>query len=416
MGGMQGFSVAGKGAVLVNFPTLSEWKRLSCVGSPAGPPFRRNDPGLVRIDALVEAYNNAKNTMAMAGERQYLLGELFVACVRWLNGMKFDIKVEQARRSAVMSLSFTTSAVLAAAFQCSANEVGPRLINMFGKTMDISGIGKDASRAASIYLDDAKRQQWRVVFRAARAYKFSENPNPKAPLELLDTEDYGKKMEKWDGETRNGGGYVLSTSDELYVAPLTGKSMTKLAEDEGIPVFHSGFMGGAPVQCAGMIVIKQGVVKEIYNNSGHYLPVDTALVRMLRLCEAVGMSIKDIEVSPMGAGGTFKGDVFLKENGNWEKIRKAACQSLWTRYSAATNKETVLRQLVTERFNSLMNAFGVDHKAKPGETSTKRVWGEQEAWKAAYQGICWDLALWDPTMRARANRPPIPRVGHLVGV
>lgn len=436
MGCMQGFSVVGKGAVLANFPTLAEWKKISSVGSPSSPPFRRDDSGLLRIDTLVESYNKAKSKSA--GEQQYLLGELFVACTRWLNNMKFDKKMEEKRREAIMSLSFTATKDLAAAFECPPGDVAPRLINMFGKTMDSSGFSKDAPKAASIYLDYATRQQWRVIFRNGRAYRFSSTRDPKAPLNLLDTKLYEDQMEKnrWS-EDRSGAGYVLSTGDELYVAPMSGKSGTGIAERDGLPVFHSGFMGSAPVQCAGMIKIEHGIVKRIFNNSGHYQPVNTALVRLLRLFESVGMNPKTIEVIPMNSTVSFSGDVFLKENGNWETIRKTACQSLYDQYQKATNKNEALRELVTERFDSLMNAYGKDHRGEYRaknespekkllreererrirlqsiggfvEQPAKEIQSEQEIWRTAYRGVCWDLALFEPAMNARANLPPIPR-------
>ena len=136
-----------------------------------------------------------------------------------------DKRMEAGRRPAIMRLNFTVTKELAGAFQCTTAEVPERLRNTFGKSLAPLGVGLDTGKTADRYLSSAQREQWRAVFRGGKAYKFSENRDSNAPLELLDTDDYDTliKMESKPDGRHAQAGFVLSTSDELYVAPLIRK-------------------------------------------------------------------------------------------------------------------------------------------------------------------------------------------------
>jgi hypothetical protein len=382
----------------VPFPNLQDWKKASCVGTAIGPPLRKNDPGLVRIDDLVAAYNQANNAGAKAGEKQYLLGELFFATLHWNNNYKTDRRMDAGRRTAIMSLNLTVANVLSAAFQCGLGELPARLNNLFGKALSVHGVTVDAN-STRFYLDAAKREQWRVGFRGGKAYKFETlNTDPKAPPVLLNTQAYVDDKEQRQGDC----GYALSMSDELYVGPLLGKEKSGVAVRDAKPVFHSSFMGGRPVQCAGMITVKDGIVTQLSGDSGHYQPVDTDMVKVLQLLKSTGMPLKQIEVRGYNKEKKtvevvwFNGDEFLQKNGNWEILRKTACQPLWNDYNS---KKYTLRELVTQRYDAFKLPYGKNR-------------GDQELWKMAYESVCWDLAVFDPKWNEEAKKPPIPRTAH----
>lgn len=315
------------------FPSLMQWKTDSCIGTAWTPPKRANDPGLVTIDNLVDAYNRAKTGVRPAGERQYLLGELFFATLHWQNHHMEDKRMKAGRRPAIMRLNFTVTKELAVAFQCTAAEVPERLRNMFGKSLAPLGVGLDTGKTADRYLSSAQREQWRAVFRGGKAYKFSENRDSTAPLELLDTDDYDTliKMESKPDGRHAQAGFVLSTSDELYVAPLIRKQDSQDAyfTSKGTPVVHSSFMGGRPVQCAGMITFEKGLITQITTESGHYQPATSSLMNVLQLAKSVGMDPKDIQVMGMlGPNTRAHGSVVMhswqKTGIGWPSARKPA--------------------------------------------------------------------------------------------
>ncbi len=422
--------VVGKGAVLQSFPTLQDWKKMSYVsmmtlsGGSVAEGWRRMDPVLLRIDALVDAYNQAKNGDGKAGELQYLLGELFLATVYWANHyMKDSQHMDARRKAAVMSLSFTVTKELANALQCPPGEVGTRLYNMFGKALEHDKALTDA-KDPSHYLDAAKRQQWRIIFRGGKAYRFTDRKATLESLVPLDTREYAGVMTAVGDEERGGDcGYALSMSNDLYVAPLLGRDIGKYhkpgeraqvvnyqAKKKGVgveiktnldeaPVYHSSFLGGWPVQCAGMITAKDGIITAVTNESGHYQPKDTALVKLLQLLKQVGMDPSNIDIQGSRvAGGPYKGAEFLQKSGDWEAMRKSARKFLWDRYNtlAKANAESALRTLVQERFDGLKLSLG-------------KSLSRYDLWKYAYQDVCRDLAVFDPgTWEARAKGAPIP--------
>jgi hypothetical protein len=291
-----------------SIPTVDEWKKKSCVGSAYGGPYRRNDPGLVRIDTIVDAYSHTKNTGTGAGGQQYLLGELFFATLHWHNHYKQDKCMEAGRAAAIMSLNLTCANVLATAFQCPLGNLGEKLNKLFGKSMTEHGINMDKDRK-QFYLDGAQRENYRIIFVGGLAFQLSEMKDPKAAPVLFDTTRYGEMMKRVGDDGRHGEcGFVLSMSDELYAGPLLSHNYAKYSPEEisgkvlhisvndrvaQVPLaFHSSFMGGKPVQCAGMITVHGGVFEDISTQSGHYAPGAPDLLKMLKLLRSVGADLK----------------------------------------------------------------------------------------------------------------------------
>lgn len=66
---------------------------------------------------------------------------------------------------------------------------------------------------------------------------------------------------------------------------------------------HSSFSGGKKVRCAGTWVVKNGKVKNMDNNSGHYQPTDGHFLTLLQLIEQAGATDGETRV---GTHGTTK--------------------------------------------------------------------------------------------------------------
>jgi hypothetical protein len=427
-------NIAKMGGVLAQFPTLQQWKQLSCVGAPMGPPFRRNDPALLNIDALVEAYNRVsadKTPGETSGQKVFLLGELFFACLYWANNfMKAPPNTMAAgRKPAIMSLSFTVTKELASVLKCGPGEVPSRLEYMFGRTLTAHGVRMDINHPN--YLDAAKREQWRIVFQGGRAYRFPDKSASMSSLELLDTSAYGQAMifaekgrledltgDKEEADRHGDCGFALSTSNELYVGPLLGdKHMSekyrsdlqkRIGETKDLgdaPTYHSSFLAGRPVLCAGIITARDGIVTEISPASGHYQPGNTDLLKVLQLLKTVGMNLRKIELYSFESMELGNAEDFVKANGDWKAIRRSSCQALWNLFTLdyqrkqKMSEETAFRKCVQDRFDALTLTSG-------------RHLDDNARWERAYQYVCWDFALFDPKWEARGRKPPIPRTLH----
>lgn len=286
-------------------PTVQAWKKDSSVGN-LFTPKRRNDPTLLRIDRMVKSLNKQQ----AAGPYAYKLGGLFSTTMYWNNNYKYNRQMEAGRRDAIMKLNLFTGNQLARLHNCGLGGLAFKLQELYGKSMDQYGVDLDgAGGVDGGYMSPDKRERYRVVFRNGLAHRFSTklSAKPNMALKLIHTPDA-------PGDTaREGSGFVFSLSNELFVGAF---GMGNIG-----PTYHSSFMGGRPVKCAGMIIIEHGVVTQIRNDSGHYRPSDESLAQVLRHLKTIGADISKITVEQHKDGGTRAGGVpFLQANGNWTGI------------------------------------------------------------------------------------------------
>ncbi|MEN8149144.1 MAG: hypothetical protein ABFS86_04930 [Planctomycetota bacterium] len=322
-------------------PNLREWKKDSAVGNLFSPR-RRDDPVLRQIDRIVGALWKSKG----AGPAQYLLGELFFTTMYWNNNHKRDARLDSRRRNPILSLNLCAANVLAHIHEVPVGALAPTLRGIYGTGMTAYGLEVDSRDAnEGRYLSIAQREKYRVVFKGARAYRYdclTSSPDPKAPLRVVNTKDYADfaARSSIDARTDTGAGFVMSMSRELYVGPFISIQSRNPQLRSTFASFHSSFMAGKPVMCAGMIEISNGVVTDIDNLSGHYKPVDVTLVQVLEQFRAIGMNLRRIKVTTMVkrmveefivdkmvrqeklVQVNTRGDRFLAANGNWEAVQR----------------------------------------------------------------------------------------------
>lgn len=275
-------------------PDPKEWKRDSRAGRQFGPPRRKADSVLAKIDGLVELLRTETG-----GSYMYVLGDLFFTTMYWLNHYMHYPKMDARRRPAILRLNLYAGNELAAINHVPVGAVADVLRTIYGVEMHPYGIGVD-TREDPRYMSGLRREQYRAFFKDGKVYRFRASTDP--TVEPIDTRGCQDAQ-------RGGFGFVLSMSNELYIAPF----------GHTVP-YHSSFTGGSPVQCAGMVQISAGKVTDIQNDSGHYRPSDPSLVKVLRLFQMVGINIKDITVHEEIGGGAADGLTFLRNNGNWNGI------------------------------------------------------------------------------------------------
>jgi hypothetical protein len=113
-------------------------------------------------------------------------------------------------------------------------------------------------------------------------------------------------------------GFVLSMDRRFYVAPHRGCRETE-------NFFHSSYLAGNTVLCAGSIEIRHGIVTGIHNDSGHYHPSEDKLVAALETLRMHGVpqlnninvhylykdAFGDVQLHP-----SIKASAFLQNQGN----------------------------------------------------------------------------------------------------
>lgn len=290
-----------------DMPTLAEWKEKSRVGSAFGPPYRASDPALKTIDALVEALQSVQS----GGAEAYLLGELFFMTLWWLNNYKQDpARMQAGRRTAILGLNMYIATRLAWVLKCPLSGVARQLQDLYGVAMGKHGIETDRNNDPK-YLQASKRERFRVLFKGGLAYVFASVALTE--MEPFDTKGcYQPVKQAPNGkieEPREGMGFVMSMSGDLYASDF-----------KACLPYHSSFMGGRPVQCAGTISSTRGQIWRTKNDSGHYVPVDWSMAKMLQRLRSVGVNLRRITVEQAQRGGEANAVDFLAQNGNWDTI------------------------------------------------------------------------------------------------
>jgi len=223
----------------------------------------------------------------------------------WLNHFKTDRRMVPEIRKSILSLNLYAANELAKNLNCPITKLAGKLQNIYGIKMSPHGVKTDTDDVKKGYLSIAKREQYRVFMISSRAFNYRSNSNSFKAL----------------NSGRAGYRYVLSMGNEMYAAANQTISVG----------YHSSFMAGMPVQCAGQIWIENGRVTKVSNASGHFQPVDRALVKVLHYLRMNGVTLSKVTVDPqqfkkvgkkvLGEGaGDVMGDVFMRNNGNWNSI------------------------------------------------------------------------------------------------
>ncbi len=289
-------------------PALTQWQNETKIGRVG---VRGNDPVLRTIDELMVGLRAEED-----GAYLYLLGQLFFTTMSWLNHYKTDVRMEKECRKPILSLNLYAANELANVLECPLGGLAAKLQHIYGVNMSDHGVDTDKNEQDK-YFTVAKREMFKVFIILGRACHYRKISKK---FMVLSTSEGGKgSLGDYSGE-REGFGFVLSMSNELYAGPL---------EKFGLQ-YHSYFMGGRPVQCGGTISFSNGVVTQIRNDSGHYKPVDQSMVKLLHYLRMNGMDLRKITVEQEQKfranedGMKVRGDIFMANNGNWNSISARA--------------------------------------------------------------------------------------------
>jgi len=340
-------------------PALAQWvtdSPLDTTPRPTREQERKRDPALKVVDERVNVLESAKTH----GERCFRLAELFFATMWWMNHHKecagYVPGSDATRRTAMLSLNLCAANKLATTLNCSnVNELAGTLHRIYG--VEMTQHGKDTDRGGQGgYLNVAERETRRVIFRAGKAYRFpskAESAKPIGEAKLVPWHTGVPSEESTDTSGRFGCLFVMSMSGDLFAGYEGSRALTV--------TYHSSFLAGGPVLCAGTMCFDQGRIVYICNDSGHYGPTDTAMVKVLQRLRLAGVDLKNItvvdraemvewkgkirfssdifdehpEMKPKGSSPspfqhtpkysrTMRGDLFLYANGNWETIGRSS--------------------------------------------------------------------------------------------
>ncbi|MBR0644886.1 hypothetical protein [Plastoroseomonas hellenica] len=182
------------------------------------------------------------------------------------------------------------------------SQIAERLTELFGKEMSEHGQQVDA-RVNPVQLSAIERARHRVQFRGGRAYYLRERlglPAHEAVLDTLHFEDrknYGKNKYRNAVHRMGAWGFVLSLDRQFYVAQHGFVHQTGGNKDAMF--FHSSYLSGARVLCAGDCIVENGQFMSITNASGHYKPPAESLAYVIETLRQYGVDVSELRVGTM---------------------------------------------------------------------------------------------------------------------
>ena len=281
---------------------------------------RSDDRILNTIDSLLDLFHSLEheeNADLKKAGRISVLGRLFFATDRWLKiaDQGNNPTINKRRRPAVFEFYRLIVGRLTEDTGVTVNVLPSWLERTFGKDMVAHGVELDLKDHSAKYLSDQERRTYKIIFRGGLAYqqKWWENSEE---LTLANTET----------RNHNGagvisdlfGGYAVSISGDFYSGP---HCMGKVGHETGR--FHSSYLAGNAVLCAGDIRIKNGLVSHINNNSGHYQPDDSNLARAVEALAVEGVNIKNVFVRSF-THGERTAELYLELLNSSMEVHRAA--------------------------------------------------------------------------------------------
>ena len=294
-----------------NPPSLEQWKKDSSVTLAV----RNDDPILRRIDVTMEALWKAPD-----GATQLFIGsDLFFTLDYWLKISLTNPKMEKKRQPAVQALYEWTVNYLCRSFHVTVNVLPRELEYMFGRELGDHGSKLDQEWDCANYLTRAEAKKYRLWFRHGKAYQFpwwdkSKTFGADASKHMRLAESARAYNPSVIGKP-NYGGFAMSMGRDIYMARHHCSGIGQFANH-----YHSSYLAGAAVMCAGTMLIEGGAIKVVRTDSGHYQPSDAHLLNMIQTFQMLRVPLDGIVVENHNGAMSSKARDFLVANGNWNTV------------------------------------------------------------------------------------------------
>jgi hypothetical protein len=207
------------------------------------------------------------------------------------------------RKRALDALERQVTTELLAILKCSPAVLPNHIEERFGKTMTDHGHSEDYKHRDSLnYLKASERARFRLTFSGGQAWQLDAS-GPLLCEIPADTSSNRAMNFPQEKHRRFCFGYVF-THEGLFMANHETEKKRL-----GKEFFHSSYLSGQEVLCAGDISFLDGHCTSISTHSGHYAPEPRKLVPVIRFLSANGQKMDDV---PVYLGG--KDELGLKES------------------------------------------------------------------------------------------------------
>jgi hypothetical protein len=250
---------------------------------------RSSDKILAQIDAALNQYNRPKGNTAQELKMDETLSasRLYFATDLWLKEHTKG-KGKSGRKGAIYALFECTCKKLTSLTGVPLNLLPNWFTVTFGRGINMHAVELDFQNKAAKYMTPQEADKYRVQFKSGRAYQMQWwlSKTKLVAAESSRGAPGGQKTMK-----AGHAGYVLSMGGDFF----TQKHGTT-TNAKGTNIYHSTYLSGAAVRCAGTWKIENGVVLEITDASGHYRPTQDHMISALETLKTYGVNMSTLKV------------------------------------------------------------------------------------------------------------------------
>lgn len=296
--------------VYTTIPSASQWKK----DSSTLLSRRADDPLLGQIDEALDFFALDGQDRLTREQKKFaqndIACDLFFLLDQWLKTFRTARCVDKGREPAIQALYRCTAEHLCGIFGCTINLLPAQLELFFGRSLTVHGSQIDAVSSVAKYLTRAESETFKLHWKNALAYRWSNGK-----LVLADSRDQEVNLTRVGNEFA---GYVMSMSRDVYMAAhFDGNQGTGHQAN----FYHSSYLAGGTVLCAGSIRIDKGRVTGVQTDSGHYQPDPSHVVNFLRTLRMHGVNLQQVKVFDYeGRALQVEADVFVDNDGSWGQI------------------------------------------------------------------------------------------------
>ncbi len=256
---------------------------------------RSGDALLRRIDQLLEELGNQVAATSLAAEfnTTILYGQLYHAVDGWLKERARGVG-SSGREPAVRALYTIVCTTLAKRANVGISTLPNWLTAAFGRDLSEHGEKLDYENRLAQYLSSTERAKYRIRFNGGIAQQMQWWLTRTNWQNVDSARDFSVDAGWREGHS----GYALSQGGDFYSGPhkAAGKSV------KGGSFFHSSYMAGDTVRCAGTWKIVNGKLLEITDASGHYLPTIKHMLGAIETLKGYGVDLSAVRIFLMSQG------------------------------------------------------------------------------------------------------------------
>ncbi|GAA3924124.1 hypothetical protein [Litoribacillus peritrichatus] len=276
---------------------------------------RSNEKLLKFIDAKLTYINKVqeKDVNAKLGPDALLvLAELYYALDRWLVlAGRNDSSVNSRRSKGVNGLFAQVVKLLSYQLETPINRLPNWLQDNFTVGMTDHGYEVDYQKKSALYYKPKDREMYRLKITNGVVYQKQWWVSKESTTWVKMNSEFTQSTGSKNTISNKHCGYALSVVGDFYSGPhLSGTTYKETGQ------YHSSYMGGKPVLCAGEIEVVEGKIKHLNTGSGHYGPAKGYLLNVINALTLCGVDPTSYKVNYHGCKTAYTGAKML------EKIEK----------------------------------------------------------------------------------------------